>query len=173
MTTAFQSNAFQNNAFQVDPVTGVLYVVDQNDSCSMVGLVSGGESTVDTHDGFTREEIRRLERLKKDLAKIEEKREKALVEAKKRRRSLLENKIDPKVAKVKIVEVKSEEFDVIPSIDLEKINAQIAQLEIDRQRLLARIAQIEAKAQFDAYMAKLKADYEQNLEDEEALLLLL
>ena len=45
--TAFQSNAFQNNAFQINVVPT--------------------PSTVDTHDGFTQEEIRRARNLDRKI----------------------------------------------------------------------------------------------------------
>ena len=53
MATAFQFDAFQNNAFQVGGVTGYIYAVDQDDTASIIGAVGG----VDTHDGFTKEEL--------------------------------------------------------------------------------------------------------------------
>ena len=92
MTTAFQSNAFQNNAFQVDPVTGVIYAVDQNDTASisgeviisgqlyavdqndtanLQGTVTGEQPTMDTHDGFTKEEIKRYKKWQKKQAQLE------------------------------------------------------------------------------------------------------
>ena len=81
MTTAFQNNAFQTSAFQIDAVSGVIYAIDQNDTASLSGSVSGAVEVYgsisatdqndvatilgtitssfvpDTHDGFTKEEI--------------------------------------------------------------------------------------------------------------------
>jgi hypothetical protein len=64
VANAFQHNAFQPGAFQDNLVSGVLYAIDQNDSGSFAGTVVAS-GTVDTHDGFTREEIRRAKRLDK------------------------------------------------------------------------------------------------------------
>ena len=57
MANAFQHNAFQPGAFQDNLVSGVLYAIDQNDSGSFAGTVTANVVTIDTHDGFTKEEI--------------------------------------------------------------------------------------------------------------------
>ena len=68
MTAAFQLNAFQPNAFQVLVITGVLYATDQDDTGAFVGTVSGGEVTVDMHDGgFKHKELKHIEETKKRL----------------------------------------------------------------------------------------------------------
>lgn len=171
MTTGFQPNAFQANAFQVDPVTGVLYAVDQNDTCLIRGTITSG---ADTHDGFTRKEIKHLAAIKKKLEKARELQDKVFADANKRRKETLKNVIDPKpVAKVKQIEVESKELVASPSIDRVSLAKEIERLELQQALLQKQIAQKEAKAQYDAYMAILKAQYEAELEDEEAILMLL
>ena len=97
MTTAFQSNAFQQTAFQIDVVSGVIYANDQPDTAALAGSVteyvevSGNISATDqndvavllgtitsanvpdTHDGFTKEEIRRAKALDKKIAEQQRK----------------------------------------------------------------------------------------------------
>lgn len=173
MTTAFQPNAFQGYAFQVDPVTGSIYVIDDNDTATLIGNVTGGGETVDMHDGGTRRR-KHLEAVNRKLAKAQEDAQKAFSDSNRQRRLALRKNIAPEtLVKVKILEVESSQDEVNTTPDLDKVKQTIANLERERLQLLRKIALEEGQRQFDAYMAKLRADYEQNLEDEEALLMLL
>jgi hypothetical protein len=175
MTTAFQSNAFQNSGFQVDPVTGVIYAVDQNDSCGLIGTVSGGgEITMDMHDGFTKEEVKRIKKLQKKIAqaeadKIQARREKSLL-----RKQQIRDLVDPTQVKVTKVESEAEVKIVKPTIDTKRINAVLANLERQKQELLQAVAYrneiVRAQTQLAILEAKARAD---ELDDEEALLMLL
>lgn len=171
MTAAFQLNAFQPNAFQDLVVTGVLYATDQNDTGAFVGTVSGGDVAVDTHDGFTHKEIKRIEAMRKKLDKLRLQREQAFADANNRRKQAIQDVITPPVAKVKQTEV--ELIQAIEEPVLIKIDKSIAQLELEYQLIERKLAQKQAIDAYQSYMAKLQADHMANLDDEEALLMLL
>ena len=176
MTTAFQSNAFQNSGFQVDPVTGVIYAVDQNDTCDIVGTVTGGEITVDTHDGFTKDEIKRYKKMQKriaqaEAAKVQARRDKSLL-----RKQQIADLVDPKpVVQVNAPKVKSEAEVKIdkPSIDTKRLNATIINLQRQQQQLLKTVELRNQIAQAQAMLAIHEAQMAAERDDEEALLLLL
>lgn len=194
MTTAFQPNAFQNNAFQVDPVTGAIYAVDQNDSCSIsaqvvisgsisatdqndscdiTGTVSGGGVvTVDTHDGFTPEEVKRWKKLQKKLAQLEAKKRQALLDKRTKRRKQLEDIVSPPVAQIQqpIVESLEEVKEGKPPLDIKQVNAVIANLERQKQLLLKAVANRQEIARLQALI---EAQQRAEAEDEETLLLLM
>jgi len=170
MTAAFQINAFQPNAFQVLVVSGVLYATDQNDSGAFVGTVTGGQG-IDTHDGFTHKEIKRIEAMRKKLDKLRLQREQAFADANNRRKQAIQDVITPPVAKVKQTEV--ELIQAIEEPILIKIDKSIAQLELEYQLIERKLAQKQAIDAYQSYMAKLQADHLANLDDEEALLMLL
>ena len=176
MTTAFQSNAFQNSGFQVDPVTGAIYVVDQNDSCDWVGTVSGGgEVTVDTHDGFTREEVKRIKKLQKKLAQAEAAKIQARLDKQLLRKQQIRDLVDPQVAENKATKVKSVSEVKIdkPSIDLKKLNATIINLQRQQEQLLKTVELRNQIAQAQAMLAIHEAQMAAERDDEEALLLLI
>jgi hypothetical protein len=176
MTTAFQSNAFQNSGFQVDPVTGAIYAVDQNDSCDLIGTVSGGgEVTVDTHDGFTREEIKRYKKLQKKLAQAEAAKIQARLDKQLLRKQQIRDLVDPQVAESKATKVKSVSEVKIdkPSIDLKKLNATIINLQRQQEQLLKTVELRNQIAQAQAMLAIHEAQMMAELDDEEALLLLI
>jgi len=171
MAAAFQSNAFQPNAFQTLVVTGVLYAQDQDDSGAFVGNV-GGENTIDMHDGgFRHKELKHIEATKKRLEKLRLKQEKAFADANKRRKQAILDVINPPVADVKQTEVELPE--VINEPLLTKINDSIAKLELEYQLIERKLAQKQAIEAYQSYMAKLQADHLANLDDEEALIMLL
>lgn len=192
MTTAFQPNAFQNNAFQVDPVTGAIYAVDQNDSCSIsaqvvisgsisatdqndscdiVGTVSQ-PSAIDTHDGFTPEEVKRWRKLQKKLAQLEAKKRQALLDKRTKRRKQLEDIVSPPVAQIQqpIVESLEEVKEGKPPLDIKQVNAVIANLEKQKQLLLKAVANRQEIARLQALI---EAQQRAEAEDEETLLLLM
>jgi hypothetical protein len=176
MTTAFQSNAFQNSGFQVDPVTGVIYAVDQNDTANLVGTVTGGEVTVDTHDGFTKDEYKRYKKLQKKIAqaeasKIQARKNKSLL-----RKQQIADLVDPKpVLQVKVTKVESVSEVKIdkPSIDLKKLNATIINLQRQQEKLLKTVELRNQLAQAQTLLAIHEAQMAAERDDEEALLLLI
>ena len=201
MIGAFQPNAFQGYAFQVAPVTGVIYVVDGDDTANLVGqvtLVSGFIDTVDendtalftgqvgpspepvgmdTHDGFTAEEIRRARNLDRKIRAKQLALYKAQEEAKKRRKQQIADAIDPPkvVAKAKqnklqsIQEVKAD----IPSVDTTELEQSIAYLENQRSKLARAVELRKQQAYISAQLAILEAQRLAELDDEESLLMLL
>ena len=192
MTTAFQPNAFQNNAFQVDPVTGVIYAIDQNDSCSIsaqvvisgsidvtdqndtcdiVGTVSQ-PSTVDTHDGFTPEEVKKWKKLQKKLAQLEAKKRQALLDKRTKRRKQIEDIVSPPVAEIQqpIIESVEEVKEGKPPLDIKQVNAVIANLERQKLLLLKAVANRQEVARLQAFI---EAQQRAELDDEESILLLM
>lgn len=173
MTTAFQPSAFQGYAFQVDPVTGSIYVIDENDVATLMGNVTGGGDNVDTHDGGYRKN-NSYKKLQSKIQKAQEERDRLFADINARRKLDLRKIIAPETIEiVKEIEVQSEKESVSPSIQIETAEAKLNRLLLQQQYLLRSMVQKQAQAQFDAYMAKLKTDYEQNLEDEETLLMLI
>jgi len=156
-STAFQANAFQNNAFQI--------------------FISPTPSGIDTHDGFTLEEIRRARNLDR---KIREK-ELALLKAqranKEARKQRLKDLVDPPkiVAKQKqnklqsIQEVKAD----IPSVDTTELEQSIAYLENQRNNLLKAVAYRQEVARLQTELVILEAKRLAELDDEESILLLI
>jgi hypothetical protein len=173
MTTAFQSNAFQNSGFQVDPVTGAIYVVDQNDSCDLIGTVSGGNLDVDTHDGFTKDEYKRYKKLQKKLAQAEAAKVQARLDKQVLRKQQIRDLVDPTQVKVTKVESVSEVKIDKPSIDLKKLNATIINLQRQREQLLKTVELRNQIAQAQAMLAIHEAQVAAERDDEEALLLLI
>lgn len=170
MTSAFQPSAFQGYAFQVDPVTGAIYAIDQNDVATLMGSVTGGGEGMDMHDGFHKS----FKKLQKKIQNAQAERDRLFVEINQRRKLDLRKIIAPEtIVKVKENEVESKPTVKQPELEIESAEVKLNRLLVEQQYLLRSMVQKQAQAQFDAYMAKLKADYEQNLEDEEILLSLL
>ena len=157
-STAFQANAFQINAFQI-----------------------GGEpptpSGIDTHDGFTPEEIRRAKRLDAKIRARQLALYKAQQESKIRRKQQLKDLIDPPkiVAKQKqnklqsIQEVKAG----TPPVDTTELEQSIAYLENQRNNLLKAVANRQEVARLKTELVILEAKRKAELDDEESILLLI
>lgn len=155
--TAFQANAFQNNAFQI--------------------FISPTPSGIDTHDGFTPEEIRRAKRLDAKIRARQLALYKAQQEAKIRRKQQLRDAIDPPkiVAKQKqnklqsIQEVKAG----TPPVDTTELEQSIAYLENQRNNLLKAVANRQEVARLKTELVILEAKRQAELDDEESILLLI
>ena len=154
--TAFQANAFQNNAFQI--------------------FIPPTPSGIDTHDGFTPEEIRRAKRLDAKIRARQLALYKAQHEAKIRRKQQLRDAIDPPkiVAKQKqnklqsIQEVKAG----TPPVDTTELEQSIAYLENQRNNLLKAVANRQEVARLKTKLVILEAKRKAELDDEESILLL-
>jgi hypothetical protein len=154
--TAFQSNAFQNNAFQINVIP---------------------PSTVDTHDGFTQEEIRRARNLDRKIRERQQALLKAQADSKIRRKQQLKDLIDPPkiVAKQKqnklqsIQEVKAG----TPPVDTTELEQSIAYLENQRNNLLKAVAYRQEVARLQTELVILEAKRLAELDDEESILLLI
>jgi hypothetical protein len=152
MSTAFQINPFQNNAFQI--------------VITPTGRTGG--------DGFTKEEYKRYKLLQKKLKKAEEVKIQVIREDAEKRKQTFRDLVDP-VAKVKKNEVESKpKVSVdIPSNDLTKYDKDIANLERKIQDLQKAHALRQAQVAIQAQLAILEAKRQAELDDEEAILLLL
>ena len=154
--TAFQPTAFQNDAFQI-------VITPPTPS----GPTGG--------DGWTAEEWKRYKALDKKRRKAEEKRIEALKEDAKNRKQTIADLVDPKpVAPIQQNKVQSnQEVSVdIPS-NLANIDRYIANLVRQQQDLQTAVAMREAKLRLEQEIAILEAKRQAELDDEEAILLLL
>ena len=160
-------------------VEGVIITTDNNDTALIVGELGPEPSPtgVDTHDGFTEEEIRRARNLDRKLRAKQLALYKAQEEAKKRRKQQLRDAIDPPkvIAKAKqnklqsIQEVKAD----IPSVDTTELEQSIAYLENQRSKLLRAVELRKQQAYISAQLAILEAQRQSELDDEESVLMLL
>jgi hypothetical protein len=153
--TAFQANAFQVNAFQI-------YVPP---------------SSIDTHDGFTQEEIRRARNLDRKIRERQQALLKAQAESKIRRKQQIKDLIDPPkiVAKQKqnklqsIQEVKAG----TPPVDTTELEQSIAYLENQRSKLLRAVELRREQGQIRFRLAILETQRLAEQDDEESVLLLM
>lgn len=152
--TAFQTNAFQNDAFQI------VITPDVNPK-------RGGD------DAWTPEERKRFKDLQKKLKLAEEKRMAAQKADQDARKELIRNQIDPKVSKTKQNKVESKKVSEDTPSEVTRFDALIANLERQKQDLLDAVLIRQAKAQLEQELAVLEAKRQAELDDEEALLLLL
>lgn len=146
-STAFQANAFQNNAFQI-------YILPVNQ--------------MDMHDGISKEELKRIREIQKQLRKAENERNRLKIEKTKARKEAIANLVSPKkIAKVVENKVKLIE----PKI--EKVEFDIQSLVDQKDRIIREIAlrqeQARLQMEFAIYEAKRKAE----LDDEESILAIL
>jgi hypothetical protein len=123
--------------------------------------------------GWTREERKRYKVLQKKLRIAEEKRIEAIKDDAKKRKQTIADLIDPpSKPKKNKVELKQEVSVDIPS-NLANIDRYIANLVKQQQDLQAAVAIREAKLRLEQELAILEAKRQQELDDEEALLLLI
>jgi phage gpG-like protein len=152
--TAFQSNAFQNNAFQVfvSPIP--------------VGGDDGGH--------WTKEELRRIQKLQQKIGERQRLLEKATKDANASRKQAFKDLIDP-VAKVKQpkVQSKQEVKADIPLAETEDLQRSISYLERQRDNILAAVAYRQEYARIQAHLRVLEAKRLEELDDEESVLILL
>lgn len=200
MTTAFQNNAFQLDAFQIDAVTGVIYATDANDTATLIGSVSeavevygsilatdqndtatilgsvtGVPSSVDTHDGFNEEDIKRARELDKRVRKAREKLEAAKKAQKLARKQGIRDLVDPQpkeiVAKTQQAEIQLVQDAKENSLaQVIKASALVKRLELQQKELERSILLKQEQARIQAELAILRA---KELDDEESLLALL
>ena len=156
MATAFQINAFQNNAFQIviTPVTPTK---------------TGG-------DGWTKEELKRIQKLQQKIAERQRRLEQATKDANASRKQAFKDQIDPQpIAKVKqskvqsIQEVKAD----IPSVDTQELQRSISYLERQRNNILEAVAIRHQQALMQEQLRVMEAKRQEELDDEVSILLLL
>ena len=142
-SSAFQANAFQNNAFQI-------------------------HNAFDMHDGITKEELKRIREIQKNLRKAENERNRLKIEKTKTRKDLITNLVSPKkIAKVVENKVKLIE----PKI--EKVEIDIQSLIDQKDRIINEIALRQEQARLQMEFAIFEAKRKAELDDEESILLLI
>lgn len=154
--TAFQVLAFQFNAFQIGQIPPNPYT--------------------DTHDGFTREEIRRAKAIDKKMRQLQAKRDAEFKADNEKRKELFREQIDPvvKTQQKKRNKLQSkQEVTVKPLSQLATIDAYIANLERQKQDLYQAVFLRQAKIRLEEEMRVLEAKRQQELDDEEAILSLI
>jgi hypothetical protein len=154
--TAFQPNAFQNDAFQI--------------------VITPPTPTGTGGDGWTREEWKYYQELDKKKRKAEAKRIAALKVDKENRKKGIADLVDPqpKVSKRKQKELQSNQaVSADTPSQLANIDRYIANLDKQQQDLRTAVAMREAKLRLEQEIAILEAKRLAELDDEQALLLLL
>jgi len=151
--TAFQPTAFQNDAFQIN-ITPL--------------APSGG-------DGWTKEEWKHYQELDKKKRKAEAKRLVALKVDKENRKQVIADLVDPpKVGKRKQKELQSNQaVSADTPSQLANIDRYIANLNKQQKDLQTAVAMREAKLRLEQEIAILEAIRLAELDDEQALLLLI
>ena len=150
--TAFQKSAFQVDAFQIlfHPVGG------------------------DDSGGWTKEELRRIQKIQQKIAERQRLLEKATKDANSSRKQAFKDLIDP-VAKVKQskVQLKQEVKADIPLAETEDLQRSISYLERQRENILAAVAYRQEFARLQQQLRVLEAKRLEELDDEESVLILL
>lgn len=194
MFTAFQPNAFQQDAFQINHVTGtisttdaldsgslnglviavdagVIYAVDALDTASIQGTVTAVPSNIDTHDGFTAEEIRRAKELDKKAAKARLKLFEAQKAQKALRKQQIRDTIEPPVAKIQQPDLESVKQSKDKALEqVIKASAAVKRLEEQRKELYLEVQLRQEQARIITELAIKRA---RELDEDEAILALL
>ena len=152
-------------------ITGTISATDQDDTANIQG--QNGVVVLDTHDGFTKQERDRLKRIQKKIAQAERKKLDAYKAAQEARKAGIKELIDPtpKQKKNKVQSIQEVSAD-IPS-ELTKFDDTIARLVKEQQELLHGAMLRQELIRVQTQLAIHEAMRLQELDDEEALLLLL
>jgi hypothetical protein len=156
------------------PSTGTISATDSNDTASIEGFV-GVPVVGDTHDGFTKEEYKRFKKLQAKKLKAEQDRLDAIRKAKADRKSAIKELLDPtpkNKQKKNKVQSNQEVSEDIPS-EITALDNTIANLVKQQQELLHGVMLRQELVRIQTEMAILEAKRLAELDDEEALLLLL
>jgi chromosome condensin MukBEF ATPase and DNA-binding subunit MukB len=149
--SAFQANAFQNNAFQI--------------VSAITGKVGGDDAW------FTNEELKRIQKLQKKIAERQRKLDQSIKDANDNRKQAIRNLVDPKPIQVKQSKVQSLKVKAdIPSVDLQQ---SISYLERQLDNIQQAVANRKEFARLQAHLRVLEAKRLAELDDEEALLILM
>jgi hypothetical protein len=154
-STAFQANAFQNNAFQIQ-------------TQQPLPLGGGDDAT------WTPEELKRIRKLSAKIAERQRLLEKATKDANASRKQAFKDLIDP-VAKVKQpkVQSKQEVKADIPLAETEDLERSISYLERQRDNILEAVAYRNQQYLIQEQLRVMEAKRLEELDDEQALMLLL
>jgi fructose-1,6-bisphosphatase len=149
--SAFQANAFQNNAFQI--------------VSAITGKVGGDDAW------YSKEELKRIQKLQKKIAERQRKLEQSIKDANDNRKQAIRNLVDPKPIQVKQSKVQSLKVKAdIPSVDLQQ---SISYLERQLDNIQQAVANRKEFARLQAHLRALEAMRLAELDDEEALLILM
>ena len=149
--SAFQANAFQNNAFQI---------------VSAITSKVGGDDA-----WFSKEELKRIQKLQNKIAERQRKLEQATKDANDNRKQAIRNLVDPKPIQVKQSKVQSSKVKAdIPSVELQQ---SISYLERQLDNIQQAVANRKEFARLQAHLRALEAMRLAELDDEEALLILM
>ena len=152
--SAFQANAFQNNAFQI--------------VSAITGRVGGDDAW------FTNEELKRIQKLNKKIALRQRKLEQELKDANDNRKQAIRNLVDPKPTQVNKSKVQSLKVKAdIPSVDTIELQQSISYLERQLDNIQQAVANRKEFARLQAHLKVLEAKRLAELDDEEALLILM
>ena len=168
-----QNDTSTITAVVTDTVTGTISANDQNDTANIVAT-NGEQPAIDTHDGFTRDEIRRARELNKKLEKARQKLFEAQKAQKLARKQQIRDIIESPVAKIQqnvIQSVKSLKEKAL--VDVIKASAAVKRLELQQRELERAVYLRQEQVRIQTELAILKAKELAELDDEEALLLLL
>ena len=120
------------------------------------------------HDGISKEELKRIREIQKQLRKAENERNRLKIEKTKARKEAIANLVSPKkIAKVVENKVKLIE----PKI--EKVEFDIQSLVDQKDRIIREIALRQEQARLQMEFAIFEAKRKAELDDEEAILLLI
>ena len=152
--SAFQANAFQNNAFQI--------------VSAITGKVGGDDAW------FSKEELKRIQKLQKKIAERQRKLEQSAKDANENRKQAIRNLVDPKPiqvnkSKVQSLKVKAD----IPSVDTIELQQSISYLERQLDNIQQAVANRKEFARLQSHLRVLEAKRLAELDDEEALLILM
>ena len=152
--TAFQVNAFQHSAFQIYP--------------------AGHEGVGGDDAGWTREELRRIQKIQQKIAARQHLLEKATKDANASRKQAIRDLVSP-VAKVKITKVQSKQEVKadIPLAETEDLQRSISYLERQRDNILAAVAYRKQQTLIQEQLIYMEAKRLEELDDEESVLILL
>jgi fructose-1,6-bisphosphatase len=153
-STAFQANAFQINAFQI--VSAITNKVGGDDAW------------------FTNEELKRIQKIQKKIAERQRRLEQEVKDANDNRKQAIRNLVDPKPIQVKQSKVQSLKVKAdIPSVDTEELRQSISYLERQLDNIQQAVANRKEFAKLQAHLKVLEAKRLAELDDEEALLILM
>ena len=173
-TTDSNDTASITGSVGAAPATGTISATDGNDTASIEGFV-GVPVTNDTHDGFTRKEIERARKLQAKIAKLEKQRLDAYRKTQADRKSAIKELVDPtpkNKQKKNKVQSNQEVSEDIPS-EITALDNTIANLVKQQQELLHGVMLRQELVRIQTEMAIFEAKRLAELDDEEALLLLL
>jgi hypothetical protein len=152
--TAFQQNAFQNNAFQIV-------------------ITPAGHQGLGGDDAWTPEERKRRKQLDKKLRLAEEKRIASVKADQESRKQAIRDLVDPVAPKQQSKVQSNQQVSEDTPSEVTKYDALIANLERQKQDLFDAVLIRQAKVRLEQELAVLEAKRKQELDDEEAILLLL